>query len=382
MKIVFVSNILNHHSLPLCTSLIELADDFKFVATVDSQSEGYQRIIDADFVIKAYDENEKYIAEEFVLDADIAIFGSNSDELLKKRMALNKISFLYSERFFKKGFWQKYNPKTRKKLNEKLLTYKDKKLYILCASAYLPTDLETIGFPTTKCYKWGYFPLVVERIESSPQKEDLEKIAVKLIWVGRFLEWKHPEYVVCLANKLKIENYKFNIEIVGNGPMHSKLEYYVKKHGLNDVVRFLGSKKPEEVFEYINDADIFLFTSDFKEGWGAVLNEGMGVGCACVASHAAGSTAFLVKDGENGLIFQSGNFNSFYKKVRQLIDDDVLRNKMSKSAFDSINNDWNAQIAAKRLLLLYNNLMQGKDTPYQDGPCSKAEVLKHNWYKG
>ena len=41
-----------------------------------------------------------------------------------------------------------------------------------------------------------------------------------------------------------------------------------------------------------------------------------------------------------------------------------------------------ADIAAQRLITLSETLISGK-TPelYSDGPCSKAEILKNNWYK-
>lgn len=50
--------------------------------------------------------------------------------------------------------------------------------------------------------------------------------------------------------------------------------------------------KASEVRSYMEKADIYLFTSDFNEGWGAVLNESMNSGCAVVASHAIGSVPF------------------------------------------------------------------------------------------
>ena len=75
MKIVFVSNMLNHHSLPLCQAFSALCDDFKFIATVDSSGDGYQHTKEADFVIKAFNDREKKFAEKCVMDADFVIFG-------------------------------------------------------------------------------------------------------------------------------------------------------------------------------------------------------------------------------------------------------------------------------------------------------------------
>ncbi len=381
MKIVFVSNMLNHHSLPLCRALAECCDDFKFVATVDSEGAGYQLTQDADFVIKAFDDNQKHLAEKYILEADFVIFGANSEDLLKKRMDVNKISFIYSERLFKKGFWQKYVPTTRRRLYENIVTYRNNKLYVLCASAYLPFDLKSIGFPTSKCYRWGYFPKTgIEGFDALVTKKN-ENTRVKIVWVGRLIKLKHPEYVVYLAERLKEDGVDFEIDIIGDGVLRSKLERMVKAYCVNECVHFLGTKKTEEVRTYMDASDILLFTSDFNEGWGAVLNEGMDSGCACVASHAPGSSGFLIQHGKNGMLFKSGDFESFYSAVKRLLDNKKMRTEISQSAYLSMKNMWNAESASKRLLKLYECLENGIETPYQDGPCSKADVLKHNWYK-
>lgn len=55
-----------------------------------------------------------------------------------------------------------------------------------------------------------------------------------------------------------------------------------------------------KVREHMEDADIFLFTSDYNGGRGAVLNESMNSGCMVAASHAIGSVPFLLEDGKRG----------------------------------------------------------------------------------
>ena len=49
-----------------------------------------------------------------------------------------------------------------------------------------------------------------------------------------------------------------------------------------------------------------------QEGWGAVLNEAMNSGCACIASHAIGSAGFLIEHGENGFVYRDGDMDDFY----------------------------------------------------------------------
>ena len=71
----------------------------------------------------------------------------------------------------------------------------------------------------------------------------------------------------------------------------------IKKEKLDDCVHMLGSMSPEQVRLYMEQSQMFLFTSDRYEGWGAVLNEAMNSGCAVVASHIIGSApSFVTSD--------------------------------------------------------------------------------------
>ena len=62
--------------------------------------------------------------------------------------------------------------------------------------------------------------------------------------------------------------------------MEQQLRQMIHDKQLDDCVSMLGAMSPEKVRDYMEAADIFLFTSDFNEGWGAVLNEAMNSSCA------------------------------------------------------------------------------------------------------
>ena len=153
--------------------------------------------------------------------------------------------------------------------------------------------------------------------------------------------------------------------------------------GLSDCVEMLGSMPPEDVRTHMENADIYLFTSDFNEGWGAVLNESMNSGCAVVASHAIGSVPFLVQDGENGLVYQNGSQEHLEQQVKKLLDDIVLRKRLGEKAYETITTLWSADVAAYRIIELSNRILNG-DKPFavhDSGPCSRAEILKNDWFQ-
>lgn len=377
MNIVFVSNFLNHHQIPLCDALKARSDSFWFIATENGGRQGFQLSQDRDYVI---DYNlEKSRVDSLLLSADVVIFGGCPNGMIEMRMAENKLSFLFSERFFKKGVWRRFIPKTAKTVRERVAAYAGKNLYVLCASAFLPYDLSFFHFPADKCIRWGYFP-EVKHYENLQSLIDSKKPA-SLLWVGRFLDWKHPEAAVLVAKRLKAEGLDFELNIIGNGEKEEALRNGIEKYGLKDCVHMLGSMKPDDVRSHMERSEVFLVTSDRREGWGAVLNEAMNSGCAVVASHAIGSVPYLVEDGQNGLIYKSGDLGDLYAKTKWLLTHPSERKNMAQNAYQTMVNEWNAENAATRLAALAKDILGGKEHPATSGSgvCSVADMLRDDW---
>lgn len=376
MKVVFVSNFMNHHQIALCDSIFDrLNEDFIFIATEEIPEErvelGYRDLnYSRDYICRAYEEHG--LAQKKCAAADVMLIGSASDEYIRN-FDKSKIILRYSERPYKD------HSKFRALLSEIKHHYRfiNRNIYVLCASAYTATDHAKYGIYRNRFYKWGYFPEVrrYDMNDLLTKKRTNEKCA-SILWVGRLITWKHPELALQIAKTLKNDGYAFKMNIIGNGEMEAVLREMIIELELQEDVCLLGSMPQESVREWMEKADIFLFTSDRNEGWGAVLNEAMNSGCAVVANNAIGSVPFLIRDGENGMIYQDGNLESLYAKVKYLIDDTKFRNILQAAAYETMLQEWSPEIAAGRLLELLMCLKTGSETPYQKGPCSRAEVLK------
>lgn len=389
MKIVFFSNFLNHHQLPLCRAFINKKDvQFTFVSTepipqsrLDMNYEDMNKKYP--FVLCTYetDQNKK-IALQLAEEADIVIVGSAPMFYVKDRLKkYNKLTFRFCERSLKKGEWRRFIPRTRKKIVEEYIQYKNNNLYVLGASAYTSNDLAICGFPIEKCYKWGYFP------KTKRYSDIKELIRIKhpasILWVARLITLKHPEVPILVAKKLKEEGYSFELNLVGSGELESTLQKMISDYQLQNYVNLRGTMTPDQVRKYMEESQIFLFTSDRNEGWGAVVNEAMNSGCAVVASHAIGSVPFLLKDKENGLIYQDGNIEDLYKKVKMLLDNDDICSLYGEKAYKTITDQWNAEVAVERLLKISQCLLEKNHSElYLSGPCSFAPIYKNNWYRG
>ena len=184
-----------------------------------------------------------------------------------------------------------------------------------------------------------------------------------------------------MAARLKQKGYKFVLDMYGSGVEQKKTESLAYKLGVDDVVNFKGDTPNDKILQAMREHEIFLFTSDRNEGWGAVANEAMSNGCVLVGSSAIGSIPFLVEDGVNGSIFQSKNVCSLTEKVEWLLQHPKERLSMAVKGYTTMNEHWSPKRAAERFLRLVSCLSEGKETPFESGPCSMALPLKNNWYK-
>lgn len=381
MKIAFFSNFMNHHQLPLCRELLRLTDgQFTFVAFEPIDPErlamGYADQNALPFVVRAY-ESEAALAKTNALaeSCDALILGSAPHHYALQRAKNNQLTFLFSERIHKQHWQEAFLPREFYRTYHALAHYRGKPYYLLSASAYAPFDYALHGAFLHKCFRWGYFPAAepcdIDALMRG--KSAASGAGLQLLWAGRFLDWKHPAAALRAADALQKAGIDFTLTLIGNGEQLPALQGEIAARGLQDRVRLPGFMPPEQVRAAMRRADIFLFTSDWQEGWGAVLNEAMNSGCAVVASHAVGATPYLVQDGKNGVIYTSGDQTALNAAVLALAQNAARREALGRAACRTITELWNAETAARRLVALCRTL---PSTPaYPDGPCSAAPLL-------
>ena len=385
MKIAFVSNFYNHHQKPLADELYSIVGDgYHFIETSKISKErlklGWGRDEKPPYVLQNYtDQTAKENCQRIIDEADVVIIGSAPRSLLETRLKNKKLTFYYSERPYK------IKPPIYKLAVHFLRNLKHiirhRNLYILCASAYTSADYAKVFTFKNKAYKWGYFTAVKEYEDVDVLVAD--KTPNTILWVARMLALKHPEHAVEVAKRLKADGYAFTLNMIGNGELEEQTKELVEKENLSDCVRLLGSMKPEEVRKHMEKSEIFLFTSDRNEGWGAVLNESMNSACAVIVNSAIGSVPFLLKDGENGYMYKDGDVDGLYEKVKKLLDNAEERKRLSKNAYKTMTDEWNPKNAANKFVKLCEMMLEGeyKPFPFADGVCSKAEELIDNWYR-
>lgn len=381
--LVFVSNYINHHQIPVSNELYKvLGNRYIFIQTEPIEQEridmGWEDVASSLSYVRVFQDNAEE-NQDLIDDADVVIFGgTDNEDFIMSRLEAGKPVIRYSERIYKTGRWKFISPRGLMKKYHDHVRFRNKPVYLLCAGGYVAGDFRLIGAYPHKKYKWGYFPETKEYdveklLEHKKKLRNQNDDKVSILWAGRFIDWKHPEMAIKMADRLRGLDYRFHLSMIGGGYMEKELRQMVVDRHLEEYVSFLGTKSPQEVRTYMEDSDIFLFTSDRQEGWGAVLNEAMNSGCACVAFWHIGATPYLIHNNENGKVFYSKRISSMTGLVEELMTNESHRKRLAQKAYETIHNEWNSRTAANVLLSMSEDIIKGEKPRYHiEGPGSRA----------
>jgi len=386
MKLVFASNYFNHHQKPLSDALAGTEGiDYTFLEIEEMDPERVSMgwgidTSDIPYVKKYSEDAEK--AKAMIMDADAVIFGGVDDEsYIMPRLEAGRLTFRYHERIYKEGQWKFISPAGLKKKYHDHIRFKNDPDYLLCAGGYVASDFSLIGAYPDKKYVWGYFPECIEYdIDELMEKKRMSD-RTEILWSGRMIDWKHPEDAIEAVACLKNEGVDFHLTMIGGGEMESRLKQMAEDRGISDDVTFTGFLKPDEVRARMELADIYLFTSDQKEGWGAVLNESMNSGCCVIASSAIGAVPFMLEHCVNGLVYKSRRVKELSFFVKKAVESRKLREKLGRNAYASVHDIWNADNAAacfvKELKRLTTGIPADRTAEEKEGICpmDKAPVI-------
>lgn len=375
VKWVFVSNYINHHQIPFCDAMYELlGGSFIFIQTMEMEEErvrmGWANDVAKPYLKYAYREPEA--CQELIDTCEVLLFGGLEDEhYIQNRLNAGKIILRYSERMYKTGQWKAISPKGLRRKYLDHTRHRKKPVYMLCSGAYVPSDFHIFRAYPEKMYVWGYFPKILPQdvdslIKNKGYVTPEGKTVPYVLWAGRFLDWKHPELAVETARNLKEKGLEFHMDIIGDGDERANVERLMKEYDLKDYVALLGFKTPEEVRKHMEQANVYLFTSDRNEGWGAVANEAMNSGCALVADHMIGAAPYMVRQGENGYLYQDKHPEMLYAFAEKLLQDRALCEKLGRAAYETVAKIWNPENAARQIILLAGKLHKAEGESFSE----------------
>ena len=148
---------------------------------------------------------------------------------------------------------------------------------------------------------------------------------VQLMAVGRLSPEKGYLHLIRSCEKLKNNNARFHLTILGEGPERQKIEEYINQNSLNNTVKLLGYQ--ENPYKYLKQADVYVCAS-YIEGYSTAVTEAVIIGLPIITTKCSGMDEIL-QEGKYGLIVEN-NEEELYKGIKKMILTEEIRNRYEK----------------------------------------------------
>lgn len=127
----------------------------------------------------------------------------------------------------------------------------------------------------------------------------------KIISVSRLVPKKNIQGLLNAWQFVEANDDTYRLVILGDGPLGPQLREQAETLGLKRV-DFVGAAPNEQIPQYLFEADAFISPSHY-ESWGLVVNEAMAAGLPVLLSDKINAAFTLLKNGENGYLFNPYN---------------------------------------------------------------------------
>jgi len=173
-----------------------------------------------------------------------------------------------------------------------------------------------------------------------------------VLYAGKFEEKKNPG--ILLQAFIELNNPDVRLLFVGNGILEINLKSQISNLK-SDNIHFIDFQNQTQMPVIYQACDLFCLPSKGPaETWGLAVNEAMACGKAILVSDQVGCAADLIKPGENGFIFKSGNLADLKEKLEHLTECKTTLKAYGKRSQEIIS-EWNFSAIASALENQLNN---------------------------
>lgn len=182
-----------------------------------------------------------------------------------------------------------------------------------------------------------------------------------------FLKSSSTKKIICLANLRypknhilllevfsEIRNKEWTLHLIGkdyNDVYSDELKLFILQNNLEEEVFIYSSKN--DVNHILSQAEIGILCSTY-EGFPVALLE-YGLSNLAVVSTNVGFCKEIIVDNKTGLLFTSNNKNEFKFKLKEMIESEMLRKKLSQNLNKLVVDNYSEDKIIQKLLKYYSN---------------------------
>jgi glycosyltransferase involved in cell wall biosynthesis len=218
-------------------------------------------------------------------------------------------------------------------------------------SEYMKRVLIKYGADRNKILQLNNFVRISEIKTSAKPKQKY------ILFFGRLTRSKGIFTLLDLARRIP------GIKIIAAGnfdeDVDKRLAYRFIKNGNIRNFEFTGFKRDKDLKDMIHTSEFVVVPSEWEENQPYSVLESYALGKPVVASNIGGIRE-IVRSGETGLLFKTGDARDFESKVLKLWGKPELIRKMGKNARKFVAGQFNGELHYSKLNQIYKNLIKSR----------------------
>ncbi|NMH67683.1 glycosyltransferase [Bacillus sp. RO3] len=253
-----------------------------------------------------------------------------------------------------------YDFPKRNVMNRMILKYALGKADYICSTSPALEQETKIYIDESKPLSITPFGVDVTQFKPDPTKK---KEGPFKIGIAKGMEPKYGiEYLLkgfkLFLRSLGDEGQSVRLQLAGDGPYFAKYRKLAEDLGILENVEFLGRIAHEDVPDFISSLHIFVISS-LIESFGVSAVEAQACGVPVVATNVGGLPE-VVRDGETGYLIPSKDPAALAEKLLYLYKNPSERKKLGENGREHVLNHYDWEDNSKRMIELYNEIINGK----------------------
>jgi glycosyltransferase involved in cell wall biosynthesis len=233
-------------------------------------------------------------------------------------------------------------------------------------SSEITAEVSRAGIPPSKIYAipnsvdtHRFYPVSETEKATIRQRLNLPAGDRIVVYTGRLMTTKGLPLLIEVWKEIQISYPKAKLLMVGGGSKdihdcEAYLQSYVAKNQLEASVILTGNVN--NVDEYLKASDVFVFPTE-DEAFGISMIEAMACGLPAIAT-SVGGLKDIIAPGENGLMFEAGNFEQLKAAIMSVMSDLPKAQSLGKAALSTVQERYTRNAVAQKYVDLLAQLSQ------------------------
>lgn len=180
---------------------------------------------------------------------------------------------------------------------------------------------------------------------------------INILFLSNLIASKGVYELLEVCSLLKISGYSFFCDFIGSEGDINRLQFdeEVKRLDIQDVVKYHGPKYGTEKQKFYYEADMFIHPT-MNDCFPLVILEAMQFSIPVISTFEGGIPDIVVNN-TTGLLVQPGNTDELYDKVKLLLLDKDLRDKMGVEGRFRYENKFTIEIFEQNICSILNKCL-------------------------